>query len=121
MTSAAPLAERPTLRFAKWLWDRSARPDHSRDGFGAAVSLALEHVAAYDYTHLDHMLQEIAVIVGEHLRSSGIAVHFIATHRKTGRPRILIETDWGLREAIDCAVTLTPTPPPPTPVRRKPS
>jgi hypothetical protein len=79
-----------TVLIPKWLWDRSKRPDRSREGFDAAFTAAIAFVAQYrDWQSIDGLMDEIALIMQDRLRLEVIC-EFIAVHAVTGRPRIVV-------------------------------
>lgn len=81
---------------------KASRPDHSYDGFIAAIRHAIEYCGKRDWNSADDLCEEIEAQMRERLRvPDGIYAEFVARHRETKQPRILILADWGFREAVE--------------------
>lgn len=81
---------------------RASRPDHSFDGFVAAIRHAIDYCGKRDWNSAEDMCEEIEAQMRERLRvPDGVYAEFVARHRETKQPRILIVTNWGFREAVE--------------------
>jgi len=81
---------------------KSTRPDHSFDGFVAAIKLAIEYAGKRDWNSAEDMCEEIEAQMRAMLRvPSGVYVEYVARNRETKQPRLLILTEWGFREAVE--------------------
>lgn len=78
------------------------KPDHSEEGFIAALKAGIDFVALKDWNTADDMLEELEHRMRLALRvPAGICAEYVARDRATQQPRILVVTDWGLREAVE--------------------
>lgn len=78
------------------------RPDHSEEGLIAAIRAGIQFVSKKDWNTADDMLEELEHQIRTSLRAaSGIYCEYVARDRETKQPRILVVTDWGLREAVE--------------------
>lgn len=81
---------------------RASRPDHSFDGFVAAIKLAVEYCGKRDWNTAEDMCEEIEAQMCDALRvPGGVYCEFVARNRETKQPRLLIVADWGFREAVE--------------------
>lgn len=81
---------------------KSTRPDHSFEGFLAAIKLAVEYAGKRDWNSAEDMCEEIEAQMRAMLRvPSGVYVEYVARNRETKQPRLLIITEWGFREAVE--------------------
>lgn len=81
---------------------KSTRPDHSVDGFLAAIKLAIDYAGKRDWNTAEDMCEEIEQQMCDALRvPGGVSVEYVARNRETKQPRLLILTEWGFREAVE--------------------
>lgn len=84
------------------------RPDHSKEGFVSAIRAGIQFVSRKDWNTADDMLEELEHQIRETLRvPQGIYCDYVARDRETKQPRILVLSDWGLREAVEGQITFT--------------
>lgn len=88
----APQQRKVGLSIPAWLWDREKRPDNSREGFDAAFRAAVDFCAAYEWRSIEHLIDEIHVVMSERLRHADIEIEFIAVHAITRRPRMVVRS-----------------------------
>lgn len=82
---------------------RGTRPDHSVEGFLAAIDAAAAYCGKRDWNTAQDMEEEFEMQMCATLRTppGSVSVEFVARHRETKQPRMLILTSWGLREAFE--------------------
>jgi hypothetical protein len=81
---------------------RGVKPDHSVEGFVAAVRAGIQFVSKKDWNTADDMLEELEHQIRTALRvPGGVSCDYVARDRETKQPRILVLTEWGLREAVE--------------------
>lgn len=81
---------------------KSTRPDHSLEGFLAAIKLSIEFAGKRDWNSAEDMCEEIEAQMRAMLRvPDGVYVEYVARNRETKQPRLLILAEWGFREAVE--------------------
>lgn len=82
---------------------RGTKPDHSVDGFLAAIKLAIDYCGKRDWNTAEDMEEEMEAQMCAALRTppGTVSVEFVARNRESKQPRLLILTEWGLREAVE--------------------
>lgn len=86
----------------QWVKLRGVKPDHSVEGFVAAVKAGIQFVSKKDWNTADDMLEELEHQIRCTLRvPGGVVAEYVARDRETKQPRILVLTEWGLREAVE--------------------
>jgi len=81
---------------------RASRPDHSFDGFVAAIRQAIDYCGKRDWNTAEDLCEEIEAQMCDQLRvPGGVSVEFVARNRESKQPRLLILTEWGFREAVE--------------------
>lgn len=82
---------------------RNARPDHSFEGFVAAIEAAAAYCGKRDWNSAQDMEEEFEAQMCASLRVLPGTVHveYVARHRESKHVRLLIMTDWGFREPVE--------------------
>lgn len=97
---------------------RASRPDHSFEGFVAAVKAAIQFAEGKNWNTSDAMCEQIEHDILTALRvPAGISVDFVARDKKTNNPRLLIIAEWGYREAVEGTLSFGLHQAPPRPVK----
>lgn len=88
---------REVLRLEKF------RPDHSHDGFVAAIRLAMDYCGKRDWNTVDDMEEELEQQLCLALRCppGDVSAEYVARNRESRLPRIRFLTVWGYREAVE--------------------
>lgn len=79
------------------------RPDHSFEGFIAAIRTAITYCGDRDWNDVVALEEELEAQMCELLRAGpgDVSAQYVARHRKTQETRILFLTSWGFREAVE--------------------
>lgn len=82
---------------------RNSRPDHSLEGFLAAIKHAIDYCGKRDWNTAEDLEEELEAQLCAKLRCvpGSVTAEFVARNRESKYPRILFLTQWGFREAVE--------------------